>query len=128
VRLQALYPGNNATQIGNQQTVVLANWAALQERSAQRREELNASCDLHRFLAQVRPIVLGCRKDVCKLSCQSVDGSLNGETCIGYEGNRLDSQSESESLMDVARILLMSKACNIGLTGNSTPLQSSTAS
>ncbi|XP_052120778.1 spectrin beta chain, non-erythrocytic 1 isoform X4 [Frankliniella occidentalis] len=55
-RLQALYPGNNATQIAQQQTVVLSSWTALQNRSAQRREELQASCDLQRFLTQVRDL------------------------------------------------------------------------
>lgn len=57
-RLQALYPGNNATQIAQQQTVVLSSWTALQDRSAQRREELQASCDLQRFLTQVSSSVL----------------------------------------------------------------------
>lgn len=52
-RLQALYPGTNATHIAQQQAVVVASWGALQERSANRREMLQASCDLQRFLAQV---------------------------------------------------------------------------
>ncbi|XP_034253991.1 spectrin beta chain, non-erythrocytic 1 isoform X5 [Thrips palmi] len=56
-RLQALYPGNNATQIAQQQTVVLSSWTTLQDRSAQRREELQASCDLQRFLTQVRDLL-----------------------------------------------------------------------
>ncbi|XP_039289552.1 LOW QUALITY PROTEIN: spectrin alpha chain, non-erythrocytic 1-like [Nilaparvata lugens] len=56
VRLQALYPGNNATHIGEQQAIVVTQWSALQERSAHRREMLQASCDLHRFLAQVRDL------------------------------------------------------------------------
>jgi Spectrin repeat. len=58
VRLQALYPGHNATHIAQQQAVVVSSWSALQERSAQRKEALQASCDLHKFLAQVRPIFL----------------------------------------------------------------------
>lgn len=53
VRLKSLYPGNNAVHIENQQNMVVQNWSALQERSAHRREALQASCDLHRFLAQV---------------------------------------------------------------------------
>ena len=57
VRLQSLYPGNNASHIANQQNMVVQNWTALQERSAHRREALQASCDLHRFLAQVRNLI-----------------------------------------------------------------------
>ncbi|XP_065202026.1 spectrin beta chain, non-erythrocytic 1 isoform X3 [Planococcus citri] len=56
VRLQSLYPGNNASHIANQQNIVVSSWTALQERSAHRREALQASCDLHRFLAQVRDL------------------------------------------------------------------------
>ncbi|XP_075227745.1 spectrin beta chain, non-erythrocytic 5 kst isoform X2 [Lycorma delicatula] len=57
VRLQALYPGNNAVHIAQQQSVVVSSWSALQERSAHHREMLQASCDLHRFLAQVRDLM-----------------------------------------------------------------------
>ncbi|XP_054271663.1 spectrin alpha chain, non-erythrocytic 1 isoform X2 [Macrosteles quadrilineatus] len=57
VRLQAQYPGTNASHIAQQQAVVVSSWSALQERSAARREMLQASCDLHRFLAQVRDLM-----------------------------------------------------------------------
>lgn len=53
VRLQTQYPGTNAAHIAQQQAVVVSGWSALQERSATRREMLQASCDLQRFLAQV---------------------------------------------------------------------------
>lgn len=53
VRLQSLYPGNNAIHIAKQQNIVVQSWTSLQDRSAHRREALQASCDLHRFLAQV---------------------------------------------------------------------------
>lgn len=56
-RLQALYPGTNAAHIAQQQAIVVASWGALQERSANRREMLQASCDLQRFLAQVRDLM-----------------------------------------------------------------------
>ncbi|XP_031782461.2 spectrin beta chain, non-erythrocytic 1 isoform X3 [Nasonia vitripennis] len=55
-RLQALYPGNNAAHIDQQQKIVLANWEELKERSAHRRDQLQASCDLQRFLTQVRDL------------------------------------------------------------------------
>ncbi|PSN40703.1 hypothetical protein C0J52_13751 [Blattella germanica] len=56
-RLEALYPGQNATHIAQQQAVVVSSWSALQERSANRREELHASCELQRFLTQVRDLM-----------------------------------------------------------------------
>ncbi|XP_014213231.1 spectrin beta chain, non-erythrocytic 1 isoform X2 [Copidosoma floridanum] len=56
-RLQALYPGNNAVHIDQQQKIVLANWEELKEQSAHRRDQLQASCDLQRFLTQVRDLM-----------------------------------------------------------------------
>ncbi|KAK0173670.1 hypothetical protein PV328_006832 [Microctonus aethiopoides] len=56
-RLQALYPGNNATRIDQQQQIVLANWEELKEKSAHRKDLLHASCDLQRFLTQVRDLL-----------------------------------------------------------------------
>jgi spectrin beta len=52
-RLEALYPGQNATHIAQQQSIVVSSWSMLQELSANRREELHASCELQRFLTQV---------------------------------------------------------------------------
>uniref|UniRef100_A0A2H8TMG3 Spectrin beta chain, brain 4 n=1 Tax=Melanaphis sacchari TaxID=742174 RepID=A0A2H8TMG3_9HEMI len=57
VKLQTLYPGSNASHIAKQQETVVRSWTSLQDRSAHRREALQASCDLHRFLAQVRDLV-----------------------------------------------------------------------
>ncbi|KAK6641322.1 hypothetical protein RUM44_013031 [Polyplax serrata] len=56
-RLQAQYPGQNATQIAQQQKVVLDHWAALQQRASDRRELLNEACDLHKFLSQARDLM-----------------------------------------------------------------------
>lgn len=53
VKLQTLYPGSNATHIAKQQETVVRSWTALQEHSGHRQEKLQASCDLHKFLAQV---------------------------------------------------------------------------
>lgn len=52
-RLQVHYPGNNAMHIDQQQQIVVAHWEDLKERSAHRRDQLQASCDLQRFLTQV---------------------------------------------------------------------------
>ncbi|XP_057323872.1 spectrin beta chain, non-erythrocytic 1 isoform X4 [Microplitis mediator] len=56
-RLKILYPGNNASHIDQQQQIVLANWEELKEKSANRRDELQASCDLQRFLTQLRDLM-----------------------------------------------------------------------
>ncbi|XP_044574402.1 spectrin beta chain, non-erythrocytic 1 isoform X3 [Cotesia glomerata] len=56
-RLQTLYPGNNASHIDQQQKIVLSNWEELKEKSANRRDQLQASCDLQRFLTQVRDLM-----------------------------------------------------------------------
>ncbi|XP_053986770.1 spectrin alpha chain isoform X1 [Hylaeus volcanicus] len=56
-RLQAHYPGNNAVHIDQQQQIVVAHWEELKERSAHRRDQLQASCDLQRFLTQVRDLM-----------------------------------------------------------------------
>lgn len=56
-RLQVQYPGQNATQIAQQQKVVLDHWAALQQRASDRRELLNEACDLHKFLSQARDLM-----------------------------------------------------------------------
>lgn len=56
-RLQVLYPGNNAAHIDQQQRIVLANWEELKEKSAHRKDQLHGSCDLQRFLTQVRDLM-----------------------------------------------------------------------
>lgn len=53
-RLQEAYPGGNAENIAQQQAVVLENWGILQEKAAQRKDDLQAAQDLYRFLADVR--------------------------------------------------------------------------
>ena len=52
-RLEEAYPGGNAEQISQQRSVVLENWAILQEKAAERKDDLNAAVDLYRFLADV---------------------------------------------------------------------------
>jgi len=52
-RLEALYPGQNAAQIEQQREIVVDSWSSLQQRAANRKEELRASCELQRFLTQV---------------------------------------------------------------------------
>lgn len=61
-RLKVHYPGENAMYIDQQQQVVLYNWDELKERSAHRRDQLQASCDLQRFLTQVFTVSVARRR------------------------------------------------------------------
>ena len=51
-RLQESYP-TNAEHIADQQRLVVTSWDQLHRRAAQRKEELQASLELQRFLTQV---------------------------------------------------------------------------
>ena len=55
-RLQELYPGGNAEQIEQHQALVIENWGILQERAANRSNDLQAALNLYRFLASVSPV------------------------------------------------------------------------
>lgn len=69
VKLQTLYPGSNASHIAKQQETVVRSWTSLQDRSAHRQEALQASCDLHRFLAQVKFVINNFRRSAqCSLT------------------------------------------------------------
>jgi spectrin beta len=57
-RLQEAYPGGNAEQIAHHQSVVVENWGILQDKAAQRKEELQAALDLYRFLAIARDLII----------------------------------------------------------------------
>ncbi|XP_053397827.1 spectrin alpha chain, non-erythrocytic 1-like isoform X5 [Mercenaria mercenaria] len=56
-RLQQAYPGENADQIEHLQATVVENWGILQDRAAQRKDELMAAADLHRFNSDVRDLI-----------------------------------------------------------------------
>jgi len=52
-RLQEAYPGGNAEHIASQQAMVVDNWEILQQKSAQRKSDLQATMDLYWFLNAV---------------------------------------------------------------------------
>jgi len=54
-RLQQTYPGDNAAEIEQLQATVVENWGVLQDRAAERKEQLIAAADLHRLSADVSP-------------------------------------------------------------------------
>jgi len=51
-RLSLKYPGGNAEHIQHQLTVVIDNWHILEEKSAQRKSDLQATTDLYLFLSE----------------------------------------------------------------------------
>jgi len=61
--LEARYPGQNATEIAQQQDIVVESWSSLRQRATNHKEELRESCELQRFLTQVIPCLnfLWCR-------------------------------------------------------------------
>lgn len=61
-RLQETYPGENAQQIEQLQASVVENWGVLQDRASQRKDELFAVADMHRFLADVRDLLSWARE------------------------------------------------------------------
>ena len=75
--LEAQYPGQNAAQIAQQQDIVVDSWSSLQQRAANRKDELRASCELQRFLTQVIQClnILWCR--VLAVSVESLKRILN---------------------------------------------------
>ncbi|GAB6026067.1 hypothetical protein CHUAL_012270 [Chamberlinius hualienensis] len=88
-QLQMAYQGGNAEHIREQQTVFLENWNTLQERSTRRKKELQASCDLQRFLASVRDLTdwANSLKNDCLTEEKVRD--VNGAKALYYEHERL---------------------------------------
>ena len=58
-RLQETYPGENADQIAQLQNAVVEQWGELQQRSEQRKDQLMAAAELHKFSAAVSHPVWG---------------------------------------------------------------------
>ena len=67
-RLQETYPGGNADHIASQQAMVVDNWEILQQKSAQRKSDLQATMDLYWFLNAVRCVPHLTFK-ACKVLC-----------------------------------------------------------
>ncbi|XP_044739331.1 spectrin beta chain, non-erythrocytic 1 isoform X2 [Chrysoperla carnea] len=55
-KLEEMYPANANTVIPQRDAVLVA-WEELQKKTAERKEKLEASCDLQKFLAQVRDLM-----------------------------------------------------------------------
>lgn len=73
-RLIATYPGGNAEHVASQQAVVADNWDILQEKSAQRKSDLQATMDLFWFMAAVRHSCDSC--DILVILVSKVSGSI----------------------------------------------------
>ncbi|XP_071480964.1 spectrin beta chain-like [Diadema antillarum] len=56
-RLQEEYPGENAVQLEEQQSVMVSDWNLLQERATERRQSLQAANDFHRLMATCKDLI-----------------------------------------------------------------------
>lgn len=57
-RLQEIYPGPNAEEIGNELTNLASTWHELKDATLFRRDKLMASFELQKFLSRVFKIFL----------------------------------------------------------------------
>lgn len=94
-RLQAAYPGGNAEHIKAQQALVVDSWNALQDRMARRKEELQASHDLQRFLTSVRDLVAWSSGLVAVMSTKEKVRDANEAQVLRAEHDRLKSEIEA---------------------------------
>lgn len=94
-RLQAAYPGGNADHIKAQQALVVDSWNALQDRMARRKEELQASHDVQRFLTAVRDLAAWSSGLVAVMSSKEKVRDANEAQVLRAEHDRLKSEIEA---------------------------------
>ena len=100
-RLQSEYPGGNADHIRAQQALVVESWDALQERMTRRKEELQASSDLQRFLTSIRDLTAWSSGLVTSMSSKEKVHDANEAQALRAEHERL--KAEIEAREDVFR-------------------------
>lgn len=94
-KLQVAYPGGNAEHIRAQQALVIESWNTLQERMASRKEELQASSDLQRFLTTVRDLVTWASGLVAVMSSTEKVHDANEAQALRAEHDRLKGEIEA---------------------------------
>lgn len=94
-RLQAEYPGGNADHIRAQQALVVDSWNALQERMGRRKEELQASSDLQRFLTSARDLTAWSTALVASMSTKERVHDANEAQALRAEHERLKAEIEA---------------------------------
>lgn len=95
VRLQGKYPGENALAISQQQATVVDAWNALKENSAQRSDQLAASCDLQTFLTQVRDLMLWASNLRATLQAEEHVSDAAGATALKLQHDAIYGEIEA---------------------------------
>uniref|UniRef100_A0A2R5L953 Putative spectrin beta chain non-erythrocytic 5 isoform x6 n=1 Tax=Ornithodoros turicata TaxID=34597 RepID=A0A2R5L953_9ACAR len=105
VRLQAAYPGGNAEHIAEQQNIVVNNWSTLQEKVAQRKEQLKESLQLQKFLSMVRDLETWAHGLCTTLQAQETVRSATGAQNLKSEHDQVMAEIEAreESFGDVVK-------------------------
>ncbi|XP_065309042.1 spectrin beta chain-like isoform X2 [Dermacentor albipictus] len=105
VRLQAAYPGGNAEHIAEQQQLVVDQWAALQEKVAQRKDQLKESLQLQKFLSMVRDLETWARGLCSELAAKETVRSATGAQTLKSEHDQVMAEIEAreESFSDVLK-------------------------
>ncbi|KAL1471295.1 hypothetical protein MTO96_023750 [Rhipicephalus appendiculatus] len=101
VRLQAAYPGGNAEHIAEQQQLVVDQWAALQEKVAQRKDQLKESLQLQK----VRDLETWARGLCSELAAKETVRSATGAQTLKSEHDQVMAEIEAreESFSDVLK-------------------------
>lgn len=94
-RLQVAYPGGNAEHIYEQQNIVIENWNTLQERATQRKEELQASYHLQRFLTSIRDLESWAQTVYSSLKTEDKVRDLASAQVLKGEHNQLKAEIET---------------------------------
>lgn len=95
VRLQGKYPGENALAISQQQATVVDAWNTLKENSAQRSDQLAASCDLQTFLTQVRDLMLWASNLRATLQAEEHVSDAAGATALKLQHDAIYGEIEA---------------------------------
>lgn len=105
VRLQAAYPGGNAEHIAQQQGLVVDQWSALQDKVAQRKDQLKESLQLQKFLSMVRDLETWSGGLCSELGAQETVRSATGAQSLKSEHDQVMAEIEAreESFSDVVK-------------------------
>eukprot|EP00057_Strongylocentrotus_purpuratus_P010375 XP_011664849.1 PREDICTED: spectrin alpha chain, non-erythrocytic 1 [Strongylocentrotus purpuratus] len=98
VRLQEEYPGENAMQLDEQQSVMVADWNLLQERATERRSSLQAANDFHRLMATCKDLIKW--SDNANAEIQAEEPVKDVYTTMSMINNHVQLRSEIEARED----------------------------
>uniref|UniRef100_A0A0K0DJQ5 PH domain-containing protein n=1 Tax=Angiostrongylus cantonensis TaxID=6313 RepID=A0A0K0DJQ5_ANGCA len=89
VRLKEAYPGGNAEHIAQQQVELAESWQELQNAIEDRRDELRAARDMHRFNADVRDLLAWADITIADMQSEMQVNGLQQAEVLQKEHSRL---------------------------------------